>query len=292
MLRRKNAFTLIELLVVVSIIALLVSIMMPALAKAREQAQRTVDLTHIRGMTTAWLLYADDSDDKLVSAHTMSMIPPTPPGTVAGFQLNLADPRYTDKTWIARWNLNNDIAGNPSIDVATAREAAILLGVLYPYVEDVGAYLCPTVTESTVKSSFSIFDAMNGHDWDGAGNLKGSKILKQLSEIPSPSERIVFDCEGRKGQDGAESWSPLDLMNHSLFTVTQWPGFWDGVQISHSTGTTISFADGHAEYHQWVDPRTIGDADDSIPGTWPTAPNPDNDDAYWIAQYGWGILLK
>ena len=74
MLRRKNAFTLIELLVVVSIIALLVSIMMPALAAAREQGQRAVCLTHIRGMSVAWILYADDNDDHIISANTRDIM--------------------------------------------------------------------------------------------------------------------------------------------------------------------------------------------------------------------------
>jgi prepilin-type N-terminal cleavage/methylation domain-containing protein/prepilin-type processing-associated H-X9-DG protein len=62
---RKKGFTLIELLVVISIIALLVSILLPALSSAREQARITVCAAHIRGLGNGVLLYASDNKDSL-----------------------------------------------------------------------------------------------------------------------------------------------------------------------------------------------------------------------------------
>jgi len=63
--RACHAFTLIELLVVVSIIALLVSILLPALGRAREQAKLTVCATHQRQIVGAVQIYAADNDGKL-----------------------------------------------------------------------------------------------------------------------------------------------------------------------------------------------------------------------------------
>lgn len=55
-----RAFTLIELLVVVSIIALLIGLLLPALSRARDSGQQIYCLNNIRSMTSAFLQYAND----------------------------------------------------------------------------------------------------------------------------------------------------------------------------------------------------------------------------------------
>lgn len=62
MRRKCPAFTMVELLVVVAIIALLISLMMPALTRSREQARRSVCAANTRGIGQALHLYSSDND--------------------------------------------------------------------------------------------------------------------------------------------------------------------------------------------------------------------------------------
>lgn len=67
--RTPGGFTLVELLVVIAIIAVLASLLMPALASARERARTTACINNLRQIGVAITLYAGDHEDRLVPAE-------------------------------------------------------------------------------------------------------------------------------------------------------------------------------------------------------------------------------
>src|SRR5262245_41431729 len=85
----KTGFTLIELLVVIAIIAILASLLLPTLGKAKARAQGIKCLSNMKQMQLAWLMYADENNDRVPPNDAWS--------TTSGYEYN------TNKTWVRGW---------------------------------------------------------------------------------------------------------------------------------------------------------------------------------------------
>jgi prepilin-type N-terminal cleavage/methylation domain-containing protein/prepilin-type processing-associated H-X9-DG protein len=90
---KRHAFTLIELLVVISIIAILMAVMMPALQRVKSQAQEMGCRANLRQYGIAQTMYLDDFEDRYPSAWNSLVSTESP---VSGYQryCRWHDPRY------------------------------------------------------------------------------------------------------------------------------------------------------------------------------------------------------
>ena len=222
---RRLGFTLIELLVVIAIIAILASMLLPALSKAKAKATMIKCVSNLKQLQLAWHMYADDNNDNVVRNFLQ--------------------------------NTNAWIGGDVSSGPGWTNVLDIRNGKLFPYNTSEAIYRCPSDVAYKVglKSvprvrSFSMSGRMGGDvaccDFVNPGIpffLKTTSIRK-----PSPAEAFVFVDEDK------------DSIDDGFFAVqAKVPntGYWQNTPASrHGNGGTLSFADGHAEFWRWREGTT------------------------------------
>jgi prepilin-type N-terminal cleavage/methylation domain-containing protein/prepilin-type processing-associated H-X9-DG protein len=114
MSRRTSGFTLIELLVVISIIAVLASLLLPAIGMVRDQALKISCLNNVRQVGMAFLAYAGDNEGYLPNSFTYNDTQPTAQ-LDAFLPTNYLWPLFGNKAWCCtdqRVNTRGDV-GKP-----------------------------------------------------------------------------------------------------------------------------------------------------------------------------------
>lgn len=162
-----KGFTLIELLVVIAIIALLIAILIPILGKVREQGRRTVCLGNLKSLGFAWIMYANDNNQKIVSGNA---------GNEGG--------------WVGKAYHDNFASG--ALLPIEEQKIGIRAGTLWYYIKEEKLYRCPTGLKNSLVT-YAVLDAMNGCT---GRRDEGSPFVKNMMDIKQTSERLVFIDEG------------------------------------------------------------------------------------------------
>jgi len=232
---RHAGFTLIELIVVVSIIALLVGILLPALGKSRSVARRVQCMAKMVSVGNAMVMYTSEHDEYFPpSVHSFSIADP-----VAAWDVQLAP--YLGYTALA--------ADPLSVNIFTSPELVQLRSTLYRCPEDERDQPVPSFAppDSYLSYGKSVYFELrpDSPDPQEAVVLGGNTWWRTL-DIPRPSATVMF------GEIAGGAFGVDHIMAHFWKIGRTEPG--DGLDlIRHGSASNYTYTDGHANNNRFAE---------------------------------------
>jgi prepilin-type N-terminal cleavage/methylation domain-containing protein len=252
--RKTLAFTLIELLVVIAIIAILAALLLPALAKAKEKARRTICISNLKQWGLGQSMYVDD-----YSYYPMTKIPNSTPGAPGGY--NEDNPLWADlfdfyyqnpKQGMGAWfnALPPYVAQKPlySIAIGVPKDPSI-----DNFSQGNTIFKCPTAIIDPLLAALP-YDriqfrySMNSQLLSGFPSLPANVFNCKASWITASPSKLVMFCEVRTlinetpfyGNSAKQS----DICKPQAYTTA--------LSSRHSLGSCLSFTDGHSAWYKYA----------------------------------------
>lgn len=259
----RDAFTLIELLVVIAIIGILAALLFPALSKAKCKAQGIICISNLRQLNLAWMLYANDHEERLPpNSHMNSRTRGT------GWADGVMD--YTG-------------------DTDNTNTALILASRLGPYSKSVAIYKCPG-DRSTSRFQGGVFPrvrsvSMNGYlggvTNDSAGlraTLEaGYQVYSKLTNLRAAADTFVTLDEREDSIDDAAFGVNVLAVGGAAYFVNLPASY-------HNGAAGFSYADGHAGLRRWLDGRTMPPLRQGVQFSYGLR-SPHNPDVAWLQAH-------
>jgi prepilin-type N-terminal cleavage/methylation domain-containing protein/prepilin-type processing-associated H-X9-DG protein len=293
--RRARGFTMIELLVVIAIIAILAGLLLPALSSAKAKAKAVVCMNNSKQLMIGWNLYAGDNIDVLAAndypfnAQAWSALPDNTLNQlvswVAGTMFNVSDATDPNGTKLLLDSRGTQFA---------------------PYVPNANLYKCPGDKKNVPQTtkpfvrSYSMNSAV-GTVWATSKKFGGTRgplggpvvgeflpgkytigqtaylTYGKMTSFTSPGPSSTFVLMEENSLTINDGLLAIPAVRGPNGYLVDYPGSY------HNHAAGISFADGHAIIHRFLDARTYTPPPQPAVGN-PQLQNPINPDTDWLAS--------
>ncbi len=236
---RCNAFTLMELVAVLAVIIVLAAMVLPALARAKDNARDLACRNNLRQLSICFHDYVVNNLDKMPPNNSVSLLSGAAPSTGLSWCPDQAD--------------------------KDTNTAALQSGVLFPYNRSPAIYRCPADASTVLghpgqlrNRSYNMSQSLNGClDYPNARVARPAAYqkLSQVRPHKDPGGGVfplfLFIDEDPDTMVDAQFGNPIGV-NNPAPRADQW---YDLPGDRHNRGCNLSFTDAHVEHTQWKIPK-------------------------------------